>query len=237
MVGGKGFLEADSAAATGPGGFAEIAVVGADEEGSSANADDVGGEGRITDGGRALVAGGAEEGDALVAGGCGEGGVGASFFDTAVDVVELEAVEAHGDDGDAGPVGGGGDGGVKIGVGGAVGLEKDDVGVGGDGVGPFDVERFFDVPAAGGGIGGERCAAGLVEDLEGWTAGVEGGEAEVGAESVGVGDDVGVVVGVDDGDGFAAAVSADAVEEDVVDAVGVADFGGRVGAGRGGDAR
>ncbi len=96
-------------------------------------------------------------------GGSGEVGVELGFAGGFI------AAEAHGDDGDAGEVSRVINGGEKVCGTGVVGFDEDDVGAGGEGVGPFDVEGFFTlevVVAGAGGIDGGEVggAAGLADD-------------------------------------------------------------------------
>ena len=100
------------------------------------------------------------------------------------------------------------------------------MGARGDGVGPFDVQRDFQGPA---GIGRRWAARGGFGENK-IAVGIGGGEVKGLAEDAQVVGDVGGVVGIDDGDGLACAVGVDGVfavaEDDVVEAIGVADFAG-----------
>src|SRR5262249_15216947 len=117
-----------------------------------------------------------------------------------------------------------GDGGEQVVVGVVVGLHEEDVGPGGDGVSPLDVQGDLAGPAA---VGRRHGAAAILVDLgEGRV-----GQAETHVKLVQVVGDV----RVDDGNRRAAAVAGDAVEVDLIEAVRVADLGGR-GPGRAGAA-
>ena len=94
-------------------------------------------------------------------------------------------------------------------------------------MGPLDVQLDFGGPGAGDVVAWEGASAGLIDDVE---AG-RGGEAKLGVEGGQVGDDVGVVEGVDDGDGLAGAVADGVAKLDVVDAIGMSNLGGGEGGG------
>ncbi len=66
-----------------------------------------------------------------------------------------------------------------------------------------------------------RAAAGLVHLRENRV-----GQAKLFIELQQIGGNVGIVVGIDDGDGLAGAVAGDAVEEDFIEAVAMADLRG-----------
>ena len=135
------------------------------------------------------------------------------------DGLSLGESPAHRHDRHAGLAGGGGHAGHQVGERLAVGLDQDDLGAGGHGMGPFDVERFLDFPVVGAGptrvSSGQRCGLTtlieyrqerrrrpvlVVERRAG------GGQAELGVERVQGLEDARVVVSVDDGDGLAGAV-------------------------------
>ena len=107
---------------------------------------------------------------------------------------------------------------------GAIGLDQQDVGPRGNGVGPLHVQRDFRGPARVR-RGQVRGAARLAHLRE-----YRIGQAERLIELVQVAGDVGIVVGIDDGDGRAAAVAGHrpVVEGDVVEAVGRADLRRRI---------
>ncbi len=137
LVGGLRLLTAETAATAAPGGLAEIVARGVNREGRAADGDHVGGVRRIA-ARRPAVAGGGDEAHARVARGRRE---------IAVEVplaTELTTTEAHGNGGDIGVIAGGVDGGGdQVVVAAGVGLVEDDVGLGGDRMRPFDVERFL----------------------------------------------------------------------------------------------
>src|SRR5207253_4320767 len=99
--------------------------------------------------------------------------------------------------------------------------DQEDAGLGGDGVGPLDVQGDFDGPTAV--RPGQGAAAGLVHLGEG-RVGQAVGEVELPQ----VAGDGRVVVGVHDGDRRAGAVARDRAvgEGDFVEPVGVADLRG-----------
>ncbi len=134
---------------------------------------------------------------------------------------EFAFAPAVGDYGDARPVGGGRFGLVHVRIVGRRGLEQDDVGFRCHRVGPLHVERFLEVPVADRRVGvrRQRRAAVFVQHLERRAAGVELRQAEIRVEGGRVGDDVRIVVGVDDGDGLTGAVADDSIERNQVHAV------------------
>ncbi len=234
LIGGLGFVAAQSSAAAAkggscgavaPGGFGEVIASGIDGEGSPADGEDIGRGRRVFDA-RTVIAGGGDEGDAVVTGGGGE--VGIEGGDAGV----FGHSPAHGDNGDAGLIASGVDGGEEIIGGGGIGFDENDLGARGDGVGPLDVEGGFHRPGvagAGGVGGGEHGAAGFVQEGEG---GIH--EAELLIEGVEIGGDGGIVVGVDDGDGLAGTVGGGTVEGEAGEAVGLSNLCGAVACGSGG---
>ena len=62
--------------------------------------------------------------------------------------VEIHTAPAHRDGDNAGLLAGPGDGGHEVAVAGGLGLDQKDVSLGGDGMGPFDVEGLLKGPAA-----------------------------------------------------------------------------------------
>ncbi len=134
---------------------------------------------------------------------------------------EFAAPPAHGDDGNIRIIGRRFDRREEVAVRVRVALEQNNVGIRSDGVGPFHVERFLDVPGPRLRVGGERRPSRLVEHFQRRVARrVELRQAEFAAEAVGVGKDVGVVIGVDDGNRLTGAGPRRAAETDRVDAIG-----------------
>ena len=141
---------------------------------------------------------------------------------------------AHRDDRNAGVIRGFADGFEEIGGGVGVGLEENDVGVGGHGVGRIQRREIPRRPRFRAWVcRGERYAAVLIQDGERRFAGaVELRQAEIGAEGVGVGDDVRVAVGIDDGDGLCGPGAGGAVEGDLIHAIRLANLAGIEGSGQ-----
>ena len=215
-----------------PSRLAVVRIVRVEREARAADGHHVGREGGILGIGRPVVARAGDEGHAghvehAVVGGLIAGEDGLAFGEA----------PAHRHHRHAGLAGGGGHAGHQVGKRLAVGLDQDDLGTGGDGMSPFDVERFLDFPVVGAGPvrvgrGQGRGLAVLIEHRQERRrrpvlaverrSGV--GQPELGVERVEGLVDARVVVGIDDGDGLAGAV-----QREAVDAVGGPDLGRRVG--------
>ena len=126
-----------------PSRLAVVRIVGVEREARAADRHHVGREGGILGIGRPVVARAGHEGDArdvehAVIGGLIAGEDGLSFGQA----------PAHRHHRHAGLAGGGGHAGHQVGERLAVGFDQDDLSPGGDGMGPFDVERFLDFPVS-----------------------------------------------------------------------------------------
>ncbi len=126
--------------------------------------------------------------------------------------------------------------GDKIRIGTTGGFDQDEIGFRREGMRPLNVQRFFPLPGAVGGagavgIGGGIIGAAVLRDLG---EGGRIGQAILCVEDLQVGEGIGIVVGIDDGDGLAAAIADNIAKHDLIDAVGGADLGGsqRPGEGR-----
>ena len=96
-------------------------------------------------------------------------------------------------------------------------------------MGPLDVQRLFLFPPSGAIHAGKRCAAALIQHGKRRTAGtVELRQAELSVERRRVADDIGIVVGVDDGDGLAGARAGNTVQANRVCPVGGPDLCRRI---------
>ena len=175
---------------------------------------DVGRDGRPQRAG-AAIARRSDEGHAGVARGGGEIAVVAGF------AVEFAGSPTHRDDADARLRGGILHGREQIGQAIVVGFDQFDLGIGGHGVGPFDVERNLGRPT---GVFRRRPSAHQLLDLG------EAGrrQAELGIEGGQIAGDVWIVVGVDDGDRLTGTIAHHTAELDVVEAIGRGDFSRRV---------
>ena len=116
---------------------------------------------------------------------------------------------------------------------GSAGFDEDDAGLGRQGVRRLDVEGFLGFPVGRSGSGRVNARKGGAAVFIDFAEAGRVGDLKESVETLQVAGDVGVVVGIDDGDGLAAAVAYDSAEADGVNAVGVTDLVGAESVGRG----
>ena len=192
---GRGSINgAKSSAAARPRGFRNAVIVGVQHQRGSADADDIGGHG----GPLYFLA-------AVTSGGDEDNVRGLEVRVEEVLVNELGGPPAHRDDGSAG-IHGGGDRLDHVAEARTGRDREHDGGIGGDGVGPFHVQGRFKSPRGVGSAGPDDLNAGARN-------------AKLGAESIQVGLDGGIAIGIHDGDDLASTVGGELVKP-----VGMADL-------------